>query len=147
MHWQIYIKYYFKEKLNIDFMMSIFRKYKEHSKTGDIYRKVGRKLAHHNNLLSSFIDVIIVCNSMKSETNLEAGKWGGSGSGGGRRCALSLFFAITTGDVSISLAYSKSWVSLLKGFLIFKNLLRFHHQAFVICKNGQSLEMRQCVKK
>ena len=30
-------------------------------KTGEIYRKVGRKLSHHNNLLSSFIDVIIVC--------------------------------------------------------------------------------------
>ena len=36
-----------------------FRKYTEHLKTEDIYRKVG--LSHHYNLLFSFIDVIIVC--------------------------------------------------------------------------------------
>ena len=122
-----------------------FRKCKEHLKTGDIYRKVGRKLAHHNNLLSSFIEIIIVCNSVKSVANLEAGR------GGGRWWEvrpLPIFCNhLQAGDVSISLASSKSWVSLLKAFLKFKNLLRFHHQAFIICKNGQSLNMRQCVKK
>ena len=122
-----------------------FRKCKEHLKTGDIYRKVGRKLAHHNNLLSSFIEIIIVCNSMKSVVNLEAGRGGGRW----RKVRPLPIFCnhLQAGDVSISLASSKSWVSLLKAFLKFKNLLRFHHQAFIICKNGQSLKMRQCVKR
>ena len=44
-------------------------------------------------------------------------------------------------DVSISLAFSKSGVSPLKAFQKSKNLIRFHHQAFIICKNGQSLKM------
>ena len=149
MHWQIYIKYYFKEKLILISWWAFFRKCKEHLKTGDIYRKVGRKLAHHNNLLSSFIDIITVCNGMKSEANLEAGRGGGSGEWRWRDLRLLPIFCnyLQAGDVSISLASSKSWVSLLKGFLKFKNLLRFHHQAFIICKNEQSLEMRQCVKR
>ena len=48
---------------------------------------------------------------------------------------------LQAGDVIISLSSSISWVSLLKAFVKFKNLIRFHHQVFIICKNGQSLKM------
>ena len=54
---------------------------------------------------------------------------------------------LQTGDVSISLASTQFGVSPLKAFEKFKNLIKFHHQAFIICKNGQSLKMRQCIKK
>ena len=74
-----------------------------------------RKLSHHNNFLSSFIDIMralpIFCN------HLEAG------------------------NVSISIVSRKSWVSPLKVFAKFRNLIRFHHKAFIICKNGQSLKV------
>ena len=74
-----------------------------------------RKLSHHNNFLSSFIDIMralpIFCN------HLEAG------------------------NVSISIVSRKSWVSPLKAFARFRNLIRFHHKAFIIRKNGQSLKI------
>ena len=42
-------------------------------------------------------------------------------------------------DVSISLASMKSRVLLpLKAFVKFKNVIRFHRQAFIICKNGEN---------
>ena len=48
---------------------------------------------------------------------------------------------LQVGDVSISFASSKSWVSPLKVFVKFRDLIIFPHQAFIICQNGQSLKM------
>ena len=42
---------------------------------------------------------------------------------------------LQAGGVSITLASSKFWVSPLKAFVKSKNAIRFHHQAFIICKN------------
>ena len=101
---------------------------------------VVRKLSHHNNLLPSFIYIIIVCNIYLVWNQADLG-------------ALPIFcnhllFSnhLKAGDFSISLASSKSWVSPLKAFAKFKNLT-FHYQAFIICKNEQSLKMCQCIKK
>ena len=90
---------------------------------------MGRKLSQINNLLPSFIDIIIVYNIYlvwKSEKDLGALPI---------FCNHLLFCNhLQAGDVSISLASSKSWISPLKAFVKFKNLIIFHHQAFIICK-------------
>ena len=79
--------------------------------------------------------------SVKSETDL--------GKRGVRRARALPFFCnhllfcnhLQPGNVSISVASSKSWESPLKVFVKIRNLIRFHHQAFIICKNRQSLKM------
>ena len=44
------------------------------------------------------------------------------------------------GDVNVNLASLKSQVSPLKTFVKCKKLIRFHHQTFIICKNGRNLK-------
>ena len=68
--------------------------------------------------------------SVKSEADFEGGAWG-------TRDLPTFCNHLLAGDVSISLASSKSWVSPLKAFVKFKNVIGFHHQAFTRCKNGQ----------
>ena len=67
---------------------------------------------------------------MKSEADFEGGAWG-------TRNLPTFCNHLLAGEVSVSLASSKSWVSPLKAFVKFKNVIRFHHQAFTRCKNGQ----------